>query len=342
MLLLNMMPKKVPPLGCAMCMLLRVLLLAQAAIALQAPRCSRVVRGASEPVFASEREMPNDDAQHRRYVVSRRAAAAGLGAAALAAAPRPGAAAELGLRDTLAARDANLLRKPFIAVPPGPTAYPAWLEGTWRCDAAFAGFELPSKKISKQRVIANTDLPGFTKLSVARFGDVGRESTRYEMRFYRTPSGAVYEDYARDVASSLNAHAGDARLVESVSYDVAKNANRATVTLRPGTRNGERIELFVNGRRSEALGDDVFLSSENVRQVTLGYGTTSNPNAARVVIGEYQHYATWRRSGPDAARCNVLTAVYVEPQDPMFGDAFDLPVVVYAHNVAMSRVDGAA
>ena len=230
----------------------------------------------------------------------------------------------------------------FIAVPPGPTAYPAWLEGTWRCDAAFAGFELPSKKISKQRVVANTDLPGFTKLSVARFGDVGRESTRYEMRFYRTPSGAVYEDYARDVASSLNAHAGDARLVESVSYDVARNANRATVTLRPGTRNGERIELFVNGRRSEALGDDVFLSSENVRQVTLGYGTTANPNAARVVIGEYQHYATWRRSGPDAARCNVLTAVYVEPQDPMFGDAFDLPVVVYAHNVAMSRVDGAA
>ena len=325
--------------------LLSVLLSAIAASALQAPRCNltpRVVRGASAPVFASERAAPNDDAQHRRYVVSRRAAAAGLGAAALAAAPRPGAAAELGLRDTLAARDANLLRKPFIAVPPGPTAYPAWLEGTWRCDAAFAGFELPSKKISKQRVIANTDLPGFTKLSVARFGDVGRESTRYEMRFYRTPSGAVYEDYARDVASSLNAHAGDARLVESVSYDVAKNANRATVTLRPGTRNGERIELFVNGRRSEALGDDVFLSSENVRQVTLGYGTTSNPNAARVVIGEYQHYATWRRSGPDAARCNVLTAVYVEPQDPMFGDAFDLPVVVYAHNVAMSRVDGAA
>ncbi|KAH8044353.1 hypothetical protein JL722_14745 [Aureococcus anophagefferens] len=236
--------------------------------------------------------MPNDDAQHRRYVVSRRAAAAGLGAAALAAAPRPGAAAELGLRDTLAARDANLLRKPFIAVPPGG-GVPAWLEGTWRCDAAFAGFELPSKKISKQRVVANTDLPGFTKLSVA-LRRRRRESTRYEMRFYRTPSGAVYEDYARDVASSLNAHAGDARLVESVSYDVAKNANRATVTLRPGTRNGERIELFVNGRRSEALGDDVFLSSENVRQ------------------------------------------------DPMFGDAFDLPVVVYAHNVAMSRVDGAA
>ena len=177
--------------------LLCVLLSAIAASALQAPLCRltpRVVRGASAPVFASER----DDAQHRRYVVSRRAAAAGLGAAALAAAPRPGAAAELGLRDTLAARDANLLRKPFIAVPPGPTAYPAWLDSTWRCDAAFAGFELPSKKISKQRVIANTDLPGFTKLSVARFGDVGRESTRYEMRFYRTPSGAVYEDYARD------------------------------------------------------------------------------------------------------------------------------------------------
>ncbi|KAH8091083.1 hypothetical protein JL720_5961 [Aureococcus anophagefferens] len=155
--------------------------------------------------------MPNDDAQHRRYVVSRRAAA-GLGAAALAAAPRRGAAAELGLRDTLGAR-----REPAAQAVHRGTARADGVPGVARGHVALRRglrrLRAPSKKISKQRVVANTDLPGFTKLSVARRRR-RRESTRYEMRFYRTPSGAVYEDYARDVASSLNAHAGDARLVE--------------------------------------------------------------------------------------------------------------------------------
>ena len=271
---------------------------------------------------------------------SRRGALAGTLAFAAVGAPSAGAVAagEFGLRDTLAARDATLLKKPFIQVPPGPTAYPAWLEGAWRCDASFAGFELPSKKISRERVVANTDLPGFTKLSVARFADVGREATRYTMNFYRDPkNGAVLEDYASDLASSLAAHANDPNLVRGVSYEVAKNPNRATLNLREGSRNGERIEIFVNGRRSETLSDDIFLNSESIRQVTLGQPTASNPGVARIVIGEYQHYFTWRRTGADSARLNVLTAVYVEPQDPMFGDAFDLPVVVYAHNVQLSR-----
>jgi len=44
-----------------------------------------------------------------------------------------------------------------------------------------------------------------------------------------------------------------------------------TIRLRAGGRNGERIEQFVNSRRSEVLGDGaVFLNSELVKQVTLG------------------------------------------------------------------------
>lgn len=147
-----------------------------------------------------------------------------------------------------------------------------------------------------------------------------------------------------------------------------------TLNLRAGGRNGERIELFVNSRRAEALGDDIFLNSESVRQMTLGGPTLrgrrvatshaaaprplprrrrghgrsasppprpaparrQNPTVPRVVIGEYQSYFTWRRDG-DAARCNVLTAVYAVPGGPLFEEAFDRPLVVYSHNVRLER-----
>ena len=95
-----------------------------------------------------------DDAQH---TLPRRAAI-GLAVSCCAAAARPAAAAE-SLRDALAARDANRLTKPFYSIPPGPTTFPDWLEGRWRCSATFQGFQFPNEKISKQRVVAETDLP---------------------------------------------------------------------------------------------------------------------------------------------------------------------------------------
>ena len=42
------------------------------------------------------------------------------------------------------------------------------------------------------------------------------------------------------------------------------------MTLAEGGRNGERIEIFVNSRRAEALNDEIFLNSESGRQMTLG------------------------------------------------------------------------
>ena len=264
-----------------------------------------------------------------------RRAAIGLAASCCAVA-RPATAAE-SLRDALAARDANRLTKPFYSIPPGPTTFPDWLEGRWRCSATFQGFQFPNEKISKQRVVAETDLPGFTKLSIARFGDVGREKTDFELNFVKR-GGNVIEDYGNNVANALAAHVDKSvpELVKNVAWDAA-NPNRMTMSLVEGGRNGERIEIFVNSRRSEALEGDVFLNSESVRQMTLGPPTLQNPTTPRVVIGEYQHFWTWRRDG-DGARCNVLTAVYAVPGGFGFEEAFDKPLVMYSHNLRLTRV----
>ena len=288
------------------------------------PRVTR--RSDGQTTSTHCRSTAGDDAQH---ALPRRAA---LALAAFCAAP---ASAAESLRDALAARDANRLTKPFYSIPPGPTTFPDWLEGRWRCSATFQGFQFPNEKISKQRVVAETDLPGFTKLSIARFGDVGREKTEFDLNFVRR-GDKVIEDYGNNVANALSAHVDKPDLVKSVAWDAA-NPNRMTMSLKEGGRNGERIEIFVNSRRSEALEGDIFLNSESIRQMTMGPPTLQNPTTPRVVIGEYQHFWTWRKDG-DGARCNVLTAVYAVPGGFGFEEAFDKPLVMYSHNLRLTRV----
>ena len=65
--------------------------------------------------------------------------------------------------------------------------------------------------------------------------------------------------------------------------------------------------------------------------MTFGGPTLQNPNVPRIIIGEYQHFFTWRRVSADAVKGNVLTAVYIVPGDPLFDAAFDMPVVIYSH-----------
>ena len=123
-----------------------------------------------------------------------------------------------------------------------------------------------------------------------------------------------------------------------------------TINLRPGGRNGSRIEIFVNGRRSESIdGGSIFLCSELVRQVTLGAPTLQDPNVARMVVGEYQHFFTYREGlgggeGGDERgkhfRANVLTAVYADAQQDadLFNDVLGDPVICYSHNIIGKRV----
>ena len=241
------------------CALLPRQLAARVASRSDAIRHRKACRRSASPQHA-------DEACHTTQ--SRRAAIGRLAASCTAAAAIQPAAAAESLRDALAARDANRLTKPFYSIPPGPTTFPDWLEGRWRCSATFQGFQFPNEKISKQRVVAETDLPGFTKLSIARFGDVGREKTDFELNFVKR-GGKVIEDYGNNVASALAAHVDKPDLVKNVAWDAA-NPNRMTMSLVEGGRNGERIEIFVNSRRSEALDGDIFLNSESIRQMTLG------------------------------------------------------------------------
>ena len=135
----------------------------------------------------------------------RRALALSAGLALLD--PSPALASSALLSERLERKD---LSKPvFNKARPGPQRYPDWLEGTWRCTATFAGFEFPSKTMSKSALIKEPTIPGFQKLSLVYVPDVGTSDVSYDVRFAKFEGiEGVLEDRAFNLKSIINAYLG--------------------------------------------------------------------------------------------------------------------------------------
>ena len=239
------------------------------------------------------------------------------------------------LRGLLEQRSAENLKKPILNVPPGPMEYPEWLLGDWTVSKRFAGYEITATKIPKTELVKNIDIPGFQKLTIADIADVGSNAT-FQRRYVRK-DGKIREDRALNLKASIDGHY-QREVVDDVKFD-DRNPNRATIRLSgPASRNADRIELFTNARRSdEDVDENLFLTAESIRQVTYGPPTINAPGVPRIVIGEYQHFYTYHQITPDYVQTNLLTAVYIEPQDAMFPSAFDEAVIVYSEDLDMRR-----
>lgn len=252
------------------------------------------------------------------------------------------AASNLGLANKLSKRDPSMLKNSVFNIPPGPQHYPEFMFGDWDVTMKFRGFVFPSTSISKEKLVANVGIPGFQKLSIATVGDVGREVTHYQMSIDKS---SKMEDRKLSLSTSINGHLGyDA--VREVIYDPKDNPNRISIDFIPNrTRNANRIELFCNGRESElvsaeesASGQTVFLCAEYIRQVT--FGLSQEFGVARQVSGNYGHFWTWKSpkdSSSSTITGNLLTAAYLDAQDPMFFEEPSKPVVVYSHDLVATR-----
>jgi len=269
-----------------------------------------------------------------------------------------------GLASRLSLRDPSQLRnRLFNNVPPSAQVYPDWLAvGDWRVACSFGGFAFPSAKIPKERLLQNAGVPGFQKCSVAATPDVGVAATPVSYDWTVDPITKT-EDRRRNLKRCVDAFLGyDA--VSDVVYDEKRNPNRISIDFVDyKTVNAERIELFCNARESEEIvvddgGTDsaasrTFVCSEYVRQVTFGTGETYG--VPRQAVTNYAHFWTYRKGGNgglngsdgdsnqggggDAAvvRGNLLTAGYLDAQDPMFFDEPTLPVVVYSHDLTLTK-----
>lgn len=252
-----------------------------------------------------------------------------------------------GLAEKLSKRDTSELKNSVFNIPPSAQKYPQFMRGTWNVSIKFNGYVFPSKTISKADITSNVSIPGFQKCSIAQIADVGRERTNYKM-IIEAKTGL--EDRSHNIRESVDAHLGGVyKAVENVSYDLS-NPNRITIDfVRYQTRNAERIELFCNAReselitqqRSDASQREVFVCSEYIRQVTLGLSTEFG--VARQAGGNYAHFWTWREPIPESdmkMTGNLLTAVYLDPQDALFFKEPAKPVAVYSHDIIASKTTG--
>jgi hypothetical protein len=68
------------------------------------------------------------------------------------------------------------------------------------------------------------------------------------------------------------------------------------------------------------------------------FGLSQEFGIARQVSTNYAHFYTWRETAnKDAITGNLLTACYLDAQDPMFFEEPSKPVVVYSHDLVGSR-----
>ena len=262
-------------------------------------------------------------------------------ASAAAAESKAEVAAALGLAERLSMRDASYLTNSIFNAPPRTQVHPQFMRGCWDITETFKGYVFPSKKVDKNKIVGNLNVPGFQKCSIANIGDIGAGGEKGVA--YRKCIDEVtgMEDRRVGVASSIDAHLGY-KAVEKVEYDgdrAGGNPNRMSVKmLEMLTRNAERIELFYNARESETVESPkdpnlkIFVCSEHCRQVT--FSLSKEFGIAREVVGNYASYYTWRECADgNTITGNVLTAGYLDPQDAMYFNEPRKPVVVYSHEL---------
>lgn len=241
--------------------------------------------------------------------------------------------AESDLADRLGSRDPAKLSNSIFNRPPAAQVYPDFMRGaTWDVTSRFGGYLFPSSKISKQTLLNKDNIPGFQKCSIAATSDIGKEGdVNYAMRILDNG----LEDRVFTLQQQIDAYLGY-KAVSEVIYDSKSNPNRISIDFVDyKTRNAERIELFCNARESEVVNrsdKDVFVCSEYIRQVTFGGG--QDIGIPRQASSNYGHFWTWSqdRNGPkDTISGNLLTAGYLDAQDPLFFDEPTKPVAVYSH-----------
>ena len=240
-----------------------------------------------------------------------------------------------GLAAKLAKKDPAVLKNSVFNIPPSAQVYPPFLRGIWNVSSRFGGFLFPSQTIPRDQLVQNTAIPGFQKCSIAATADVGKEQVNYQWKI-DTETGL--EDRAYTLSSQIDGYLGY-KAVQSVLYNVKTNPNRLSIDFVDyKTVNAERIELFCNARESESFrrDEDVFVCSEYIRQVTFGTGSTVG--VARQVGTNYANFWTWRRVGNNRLTGNLLTAAYLDPQDPWFFQEPAKPVAVYSHVLSAERV----
>lgn len=258
-------------------------------------------------------------------------------AVALANPSLPAKASE-GLASRLQKRDPALLKNSVFNVPPSAQVYPDFMRGaTWKVTSKFNGYLFPSLKLSKERLTQDFEIPGFQKCSIASICDIGKEIVQYEMRI----DDAGLEDRQFTFQQEVDAFLGYPAVAQ-VIYDASRNPNRISIDfIDYKTRNAERIELFCNARESELYLENetkqqIFVCSEYIRQVT--FSGSADVGVARQVVGNYAHFWTWKNASETELEGNVLTAAYLDPQDPLFFDEPSKPVAIYSHVFTADRL----
>jgi len=215
--------------------------------------------------------------------------------------------------------------KPVVKVATGDLTYPEWMAGTWTVKSTLIDLVAP--------LAPNITTPGFE--GNRRYLN---ESIQFQVKFIKQnlPSqslklnlklipqpvkvkSAVVADRAFNGLSLARAYLGD-RAVKAVKID-PDSPNRQ-ITLLQGDR---QLISIVTGRATEVK-ENRYVTTEIFGQQFRGAG--ARPYFNQVESTTAYHYT------PDATAkiiADLVTAVYLSPQDPDYFKAGDRPVALYRY-----------
>lgn len=223
--------------------------------------------------------------------------------------------------------------------------YPRWMFGEWSVRSTFIRVTTPlGKRLVPAAFLRSAEAPpeqggpGSMYTYLQRFYSTLPDTLENNTRFWLglgSPESAVIADKAYNTEQTTEAFLGYSGAVSQVVYDPQASPLRMTValsTLGPDMSPlpPRRLELYVNGISSGSDEDNVFRTSELARQVLVTVGD--------VKVSDYEVLNEYRLEKEGVIQGRQRSAIFLQPQDPLYFETGSDAVAVYDYEFLMERV----
>mmetsp|Transcript_7017 Transcript_7017/g.11933 ORF Transcript_7017/g.11933 Transcript_7017/m.11933 type:complete len:421 (+) Transcript_7017:308-1570(+) len=225
---------------------------------------------------------------------------------------------------------------------PGTILNPRWLFGEWAVASTFTKFRAPlGDRFVGAGLLAAAQAPvdqgglGSTLQFQARFYSTLPDTLSNQFKFAvgMLPSDAIIADRAFNLEQATDAALGYAGAVANISYDT-RAPDKLTVEyarLSPDMRPlpPRLSEIYILNSQSEAPSEDTFITSELFRQVSTG--------GQSVAVQDYEVLTSFTQVQPGVVTARQRTVMYLQPNDPLFFQAFGRATAVSDYQLSLTR-----
>ena len=258
-------------------------------------------------------------------------------------------------------RSTPIIQPSYNIVPWSPKIlyYPRWMFGEWELRRTLRSviFPLGESFVPEGFLQAVTDTETETEKYKARFFSTFPDTFDNSLRVnlgLGMPKQAIIADKAYNTKSMTESMLGYPGSVEKVEYNPRDSPLRQTIILSKKSPEGKplpprKIEIYVNGLRSEQVGDDIAFEEGNLQESSLKIRDFRTSEVARQVyvairdvqVYDYEIINEYSLVSEGFIKGRQRSILYLHPQDALYFKTLNglgvTPVAVYDYEFEMKR-----